>query len=84
MANARCPGCGMMAADPLGHLAHGMAQATPEPTFAGKSLDQVVKEAMREPDLEQEAEGVEEVGAPAPKIARARFTKVKGSRPRKA
>ena len=46
MANARCPGCGMMVADPLGHLAHGMAQATPEPTFAGKSLDQVVEEAM--------------------------------------
>jgi len=75
MGNAKCPGCGMMAADPLGHLAHGMAQATPEPTFAGKSLDQVVKEAM-EPNLEQEAEGVEEVGAPVKRN--------KGGRPRKA
>ena len=80
MANARCPGCGMMAADPLGHLAHGMAQATPEPTFAGKSLDQFVKEVQAENDdlrAETEAEVKAEVlGTPKPKS--------KGGRPRKA
>ena len=42
MANARCPGCGMMAADPLGHLAHGMAQNTPEPTFAGLTVEEIL------------------------------------------
>jgi hypothetical protein len=67
----------MMTADPLGHLAHGMAQATPEPTFAGKSLDQVVKEAMaaQEPDGELEFDS-EEIDLPKPKN--------KGGRPRKA
>lgn len=84
MANARCPGCGMTTADPLGHLAHGMAQATETPTFGGKSLDQVVKEAM-EPNLEQEAEGVEEIGAPAPTFdTDLPKPKNKGGRPRKA
>ena len=58
MANARCPGCGMMTADPLGHLAHGMAQNTPEPTFAGKSLNEVVK------DFEQEANPRNKGGRP--------------------
>lgn len=58
MASARCPGCGMMAADPLGHLAHGMAQNTPEPTFGGKSLDEVVK------GLEQEAKTKSKGGRP--------------------
>ena len=48
----------MMTADPLGHLAHGMAQNTPEPTFAGKSLDQVVK------DFEQEAKPKSKGGRP--------------------
>jgi hypothetical protein len=48
----------MMAADPLGHLAHGMAQNTPEPTFGGKSLDEVVK------GLEQEAKTKSKGGRP--------------------
>ena len=85
MANAKCPGCGMTTADPLGHLAHGMAQDTETPTFGGKSLDDVVKEAMREPDPEREAEGVDAVGAPAPTFdTDLPKPKNKGGRPRKA
>ena len=93
MANARCPGCGMMVADPLGHLAHGMAQATPEPTFAGKSLNEVVREAMEAEIVEDQMrangavwDGVEH-GVPARKADGTRATspaKSKGGRPRKA
>ena len=83
MANARCPGCGMMAADPLGHLAHGMAQNTPEPTFAGKSLDQVVEEIKAaDPMGIVDAEAVAEAMVAIPSDRRP--IKNKGGRPRKA
>ena len=49
MADTRCPGCGMLVADPAGHLAHGMAQRTETPTFGGKSLDEVVREIEEKP-----------------------------------
>jgi hypothetical protein len=72
----------MMAADPLGHLAHGMAQNTPEPTFAGKSLDQVVKEAM-EP-VPTDLRGLEEERMADKVLGVTPAARRKGGRPRKA
>ena len=88
MGNAKCPGCGMMVADPLGHLAHGMAQATETPTFGGKSLDQVVKEAAspKLPILStvEDVNAVLDAIGPAPTYTDLPKPKNKGGRPRKA
>jgi hypothetical protein len=72
----------MTVADPSGHMAHGMAQNTPTPTFGGKSLDEVVKEAMQESDGELEFDS-EEIDLPPTPEPTAK-PKNKGGRPRKA
>jgi hypothetical protein len=90
----KCPGCGMTVADPSGHLAHGMAQNTPTPTFGGKSLDRVVKEAMepQEPEVTPHNEqptdkltyDLDVQSSPEPTPEPTAKPKNKGGRPRKA
>jgi hypothetical protein len=74
----------MMTADPLGHLAHGMAQNTPEPTFAGLTVEEILWREGKISSDDIRAAQAEVAPEPKPTYDIDVKPRNKGGRPRKA